>query len=125
MRDLYKKGKEVAEIHRYILNRMRRSQWKKAYAQGDQGDNNFIEVRNESKIVKTKEVAAALEEMMQQQIKETELNQSSELNLQSPTVEKKWNNKWNETINEMKTKLTKVDGSRGIKDRSTSMYSHM
>ena len=44
------------------------------------------------KIVERKEVVAAFEEMMQQ-IKETELNQSSELNLQSPTGAKKRNNK--------------------------------
>ena len=63
---------------------------KKAYAQGEQVDNNKMEVSNESKIVERKEeVAAALEEMMLQQIKETELNQLSELNLQSPTGAKK------------------------------------
>jgi hypothetical protein len=63
---------------------------KKAYAQGDQVDNNIMEVSNESKIVERKEVLeVSLKEMMLQQIKETELNQSSELNLQSPTVEKK------------------------------------
>ncbi len=57
-------------------------------------DNNIMEVSNESKIVERKEeVAAALEEMMLQQIKETEVNQSSELNLQSPTGAKKRNNK--------------------------------
>ncbi len=87
----------------------------KGYAQGVQEDNNKMEVSNESKIVERKEVLeVSLKKMMLQQIKETELNQLSELNLQSPTVAKKRNNK-----------LTKVDGSRGIKDRSTSMYSHI
>ncbi len=37
-------------------------------------DNNKMEVSNESKILKEKE---SLKEMMQQQIKEKELNQSS------------------------------------------------
>ncbi len=47
---------------------------KKAYAQGEQVDNNKMEVRNESKIVERKEVLeVSLKEMMLQQIKETEL----------------------------------------------------
>ena len=47
---------------------------KKAYAQGDQVDNNIMEVSNESKIVERKEVLeVSLKEMMLQQIKETEL----------------------------------------------------
>ena len=52
-----------------------------------------MEISNESKIVERKEVAAAALEEMMQQIEETELNQSSELNLQSPTGAKKRNNK--------------------------------
>ncbi len=46
----------------------------KAYAQGDQVDNNKMEVRNENKFVERKEVLeVSLKEMMLQQIKETEL----------------------------------------------------
>ncbi len=57
-------------------------------------DNNKMEFSNESKIVERKEVLeVSLKKMMLQQIKETELNQSSELNLQSPTGGKKRNNK--------------------------------